>query len=288
MKRWLIILLLSLLPVVAQGQEDFLAKQYFNDGDFDKAVVFYEKLVANNPRRLDYAEELVKCYHQLEQYDQAVSFLQGRIQTGAAHPMVYIDLGYTYMLMGDSQEADRWYDEAMHLLESNSNFGYVIGFKFERYTLLDRALQAYQRAMELNPELDYNTQMARIYGEQGNIRKMYEAYLDLLAERESIKPNVLRVLDGFVTSDPEAENNLLLRNTLLSRAQKNPNPLWNEMLSWLFVKQRQFTPALSQERAIYRRRDGANLERIITRSAKLVAHEKCNLHGIWMDEVTVS
>ena len=263
-KRLLFLLLFLFLPGPAPAQEDFLAKQYFNDGDFEKAVVFYEKLVANNPRRLDYAEELVKCYHQLEQYDKAVSFLQKGIDSGSAHPTAYIDMGYTHYLMGDPQEAEQWYGEAMHLLESNPNFGYVIGFKFQQYTLLDYALRSYQRAMELNPELDYNTQVARIYGEQGNIGQMYEAYMDLLIQRESIKPNVLRVLDDFVTSDPGAENNVLLRTTLLTRAQKNPDPLWNELLSWLFVKQQQYEPALSQEKAIYRRRDGANLERIIT------------------------
>lgn len=246
------------------GQQDFLAKQYFNDGDFEKAVVFYEKLVASNPRRMDYSEQLVKCYQQLQQYEEAISFLQERIESGTAHPTVYIDLGYTYRLRGEPEEAERWYEEAMHLLESNPNFGYVIGFKFQRYTLLDYALRAYKRAMELNPDLDYNTQIARIYGEQGDIEKMYEAYMDLLAERESIKPNVLRVLDGFITSDPEAENNLLLRKTLLTRAQKNPDPLWNELLSWLFVQQEQFGSALTQEKAIYRRQEGSNLDRIIS------------------------
>ena len=246
------------------GQEDFLAKQYFNDGEFEKAVVFYEKLVASNPRRMDYSEQLVKCYQQLQQYDTAISFLQKRIETGSAHPTAYIDLGYTYRLRGQPEEAERWYEEAMHLLESNPNYGYVIGFKFQRYTLLDYALKAYRRAMELNPELDYNTQVARIYGEQGDIEKMYEAYMDLLAERQSIKPNVLRVLDGFVTQDPEAQNNLLLRKTLLLRAQKNPDPLWNELLSWLFVKQEQWSSALTQEKAIYRRSESSNLDRIIS------------------------
>ena len=264
MKRWFLIWILLLFESPLMGQQDFLAKQYFNDGDFEKAVVFYEKLVASNPRRMDYSEQLVKCYQQLQQYDEAISFLQKRIETGSAHPTVYIDLGYTYRLKGAPEEAERWYEEAMHLLESNPNFGYVIGFKFQRYTLLDYALRAYQRAMELNPDLDYNTQVARIYGEQGDIEKMYEAYMDLLAERESIKPNILRVLDGFITSDPEAENNLLLRKTLLTRAQKNPDPLWNEMLSWLYVQQEQFGSALTQEKAIYRRQDDSNLDRIIS------------------------
>jgi tetratricopeptide (TPR) repeat protein len=245
------------------GQQDFLAQQYYNDGDFDKAVTFYEKLVGSNPRRLDYADQLVRCYQQLEQYDKAISFLQDRIDSGTAHPTVYIDLGYTYDLMGMPEKRDEGYQKAMELLELNPDYGYVLGFKFQQYTLLDHALQAYRRSMELNPELDYNTQIARIYGEQGEVGKMYEAYMDLLSERESIKPNVLRVLQAFISPDPENENNLLLRKTLLTRAQNDPNPLWNELLSWLFIEQEQFGSALSQEKAIYRRRQGGNLERII-------------------------
>ncbi|MDM9630207.1 tetratricopeptide repeat protein [Robiginitalea sp. M39] len=246
------------------GQQDFLAQQYYNDGDFDKAVVFYEKLVESNPRRLDFADQLVRCYQQLEQYDKAIAFLEGRIRSGTAHPTVYIDMGYTYDLMGIPDKREEAYQKAKDLLESNPDYGYVLGFKFQQYTLLDNALWAYKRSMELNPELDYNTQIARIYGEQGEVGKMYEAYMDLLSEREAIKPNVLRVLQSFVTSDPQNENNLLLRKTLLTRAQKDPNPLWNELLSWLFIEQGQLSSALGQEKAIYRRSEGGNLDRIIS------------------------
>lgn len=271
------ILFFLLLGIPLLGQQDFLAQQYYNDGDFDKAVVFYEKLVNSNPRRLDYADQLVRCYQQLEQYEKAVAFLQGRIDSGTAHPTVFIDLGYTYDLMGLPEKREEGYQKAMDLLESNPDYGYVLGFKFQQYTLLENALQAYRRSMELNPELDYNTQIARIYGEQGEVGKMYEAYMDLLSEREAIKPNVLRVLQAFVTSDPQNENNLLLRKTLLTRAQSDPNPLWNELLSWLFIEQEQYSSALSQEKAIYRRTEGGNLDRII--SLGRMAEERSELEA---------
>ncbi|MGB5314366.1 MAG: hypothetical protein WBN56_00050 [Robiginitalea sp.] len=262
MKTCFPILLFLLFGMPLLGQQDFLAQQYFNDGDFDKAVVFYEKLVSSNPRRLDYADQLVKCYQQLEAYDKAIAFLQDQVDSGTAHPTLFIDLGYTYDLMEEPQKRDAGYQKAMDLIESNPDYGYVLGFKFQQYALLDQALKAYRRSMELNPELDYNTQIARIYGEQGEVALMYEAYMDLISQKEAIKPNVLRVLQGFVTSDPENENNILLRKTLLTRAQNDPNPLWNEMLSWLFIEQQQFGSALSQEKAIYRRRESGNLDRI--------------------------
>ncbi len=52
------------------AQDDFFTKQYFADGDFEKAVVFYEKLVEKNPRRTEYVQDLVACYQQLEAYQK--------------------------------------------------------------------------------------------------------------------------------------------------------------------------------------------------------------------------
>jgi hypothetical protein len=39
------------LSIGAIAQDEFLAKRYFEDGDYEKAVVFYEKSVKKNPRR---------------------------------------------------------------------------------------------------------------------------------------------------------------------------------------------------------------------------------------------
>ncbi len=255
--------LLLLIACNLWSQDDFLAKRYFSDGEFDKAVVFYEKLVEANPGRSDYAESLVNCYQQLQAYDRAVEFLKGRIATGTAYPTVYIDLGYTYLLMDRPSESDVWYRKALEAIETNPNMGYGIGFKFQRYTLLDYALRAYRRAMELNPDLDFSFQIAQIYGEQGRISEMFDAYMDLLAVRPTAKQNIMRALEAFIGSDPEAENNQLLRRVLLGRAQRSPDPVWNELLSWLMVQQNQYAAAFSQEKAIYRRVPEAGLDRVI-------------------------
>ena len=92
---------------LAWAQEDLLARQYFGDGDFDKAVVFYERLVSENPRRTDFTERLIQCYQQLEQFNKAIDYLQARIDAGTAYPTLYIDMGYTYLLQGDSEQAEQ-------------------------------------------------------------------------------------------------------------------------------------------------------------------------------------
>ena len=259
-----IVLLISYLVLQTStfAQEDFLAQQYFNDGDFEKAVVFYEKLVKKSPRRTDFVEGLISCYQQLERYGDAEEYLLKQLTNKNAYPTFFIELGYNYTLQDNSDKATEYYQQALSKIDDNPNYGYAIGLRFQKYALLDYSAEAFLKAMRLNPQLDYNFQLARIYGEQGQIGKMYESYLKLISEGRVSKSRVLRNIDDFINADPENENNILLKKTLLQNAQKNPDPLWNELLSWLFVQQKQYSNAFRQEKAIYKRTDGATVQRL--------------------------
>ncbi len=263
MKKNCVLLWFFLLSVSLWGQDDFLAKQYLNNGEYEKAKAFYERLVAQNPRRMDFAENLVNCYQQLEEFEKAETFLQDRIATGSAYPTIYIDLGYNYRLQDRIGEARENYEKALQAIEKNPNYGYGIGVGFQRYALLDYSLKAYERAMELNPDLDYNFQIALIYGEQGNIEKMFRAYTDLLGNGRASIENVLGKIGDFISEDPKEEKNQLLKKVVLEKAQKEPAVLWNELLSWLFVQQKQINYAFLQEKAIYKRTGEASMERLI-------------------------
>ena len=260
-----IILLASYILLLTStfAQDDFLAKQYFNDGDFEKAVVFYEKLVEKNPRRTDYSEGLIACYQQLERYSDAEDFLLEKINQGNTYPILLIELGYNHALQNDPTKASEYYAETLARIDENPNLGYSIALRFQKYSLLDYALKAYSKAMELNPKLDYNYQMARIYGEQGDIDKMYNSYLNLLINGKTSKSNVLRSIDDFISADPENENNIKLKKVLLQHAQQNPDLLWNDLLSWLFVQQKQYNSAFRQEKAIFKRMEGGTIQRLV-------------------------
>lgn len=245
-----------------KAQEDFLAKQYMNDGDYDKAVVYFEKLVKKNPRRTDFAEGLVNCYQQLERYDDAQAFLLRKIEDPYVFPTFFIELGYNFTLKQQPEEASRYYSLALDKIRENPNFGYSVGYRFQKYALLDEAIEAYSLAMVLKPDLKYNFQLARIYGEKGDLEKMYQSYLNLIEEGKTSSSNILRNLDAFISEDPQDPNNVLLKKVLLKNAQKNPDVLWNELLSWLFIQQKQYKSAFTQEKAIIKRSETPSMERL--------------------------
>lgn len=247
---------------MAFSQEDFLAKRYFDDGEFDKAVVFYEKLVERNPGRNDYGENLVACYQQLERYDEAEQFLLEALGKEMVFPTMYIELGYNYTLKGMPEKATEYYNGALAKIDGNPNFGYGIGHRFQKYALLEYALKAYSRAMELNPRLDYNMQMAKIYGEQGDIGKMYGSYLKMLVDGKVSSALVLHNINEFISVEADNPNNLIFKKMLLQNAQKDPDLLWNELLAWLFVQQKQYSSAFAQEKAIFKRSGEISFQRL--------------------------
>lgn len=250
------------LSLSIYAQSDVLAKNYFDQGQYEKAKTVYEKLLRKNPNRLDYLLSLVETYQQLEEFDAAELALKKRLAGRGLIPQLYVDLGYNFALQDQDSLANDNYEQAVSYVEQRPNYAINIGKAFQEYSLLDRAAQVYELAMRLDPERNFNPQLARIYGEQGKLELMFEKYLDLMNTNPAYRAVAQRNFSGYITDDPQEEANVLLRKALLKRIQKQPDPMYNKMLSWLFIQQNQFDKAFTQEKAVYRR-DPENLEGII-------------------------
>lgn len=261
--RWLLLFVLFCSLTSAWSQTDAIARRYLKDGDFEKAAVYYEQLVKTHPTRPDYLQQLVTCYQQLEQYSKIEQLLVPKINSGSIYPPLIIDMGYTYKLQNQNTKATQYFNKALNAVKQQPLYADAVGLQFQKYALLDYAIQAYTIGAERNPKANYNFQLARIYGEKGDIEKMYDNYLQVITFNTASKSNVLYYISQFITENPEHKNNILLKRALLKKAQKEPNILWNELLSWLFVQQHQYMSAFIQEKAIYNRAtEGTSLQRI--------------------------
>jgi tetratricopeptide (TPR) repeat protein len=251
--RNLIFLLLLVVGASAFAQSELLAKNYFNQGEYEKALTIYEKLYRTSPGRLDYLKALVESNQQLENFEESERLLLERLRSNRALPQLFIDLGYNYSLQGLEIEATKNYNLAIEALKTRPNYVFIIGKSFENYNLLDQAVIVYESAMELNPDLDFNGQLARIYGEQGKLEEMFSKYMDLIEKNPSRRSRAQYDFSLYISEDATNEANIVLRKVLLQKLQENPNILFNELLSWLFIQQKDFKKAFTQEKAIYKR-----------------------------------
>ncbi|WP_417195342.1 tetratricopeptide repeat protein [Bizionia sp.] len=256
----LFLLCFFLFSVSMFSQEDLLAKEYSKNGEFEKALLAYQELHRNSANNNAYFLELIKMHQQLEQLDQAEALLIQQIER-VKYPALYVELGYNYQLKNDLESANANYKKAISFLDENPNFAYSIGKFFENRSLLDQAITTYEKAMVLKPAMNFNIQLSRIYGEQGNVKKMFSSYLNFVDVNSSYLNTIKRAMSDFITDDSENENNLILKRLLLKKIQQEPNLLWNELLSWLFIQQKDYNKAFAQEKAIFNRQP-ESLERI--------------------------
>ena len=245
---------------ISFSQEE-LANDYFEKGKFDKALSIFQKLEKENQRNTNYKIKIVEIYRQLEQLDEAETYLLNTLNQ-YDNPLFLVELGYNFELKNDPVKAEEYYNLANQKIYENPSYAYTISKAYENHSLLENAILVYTKAMELNPDLNFNIQLARIYGEQGNIEKMFNSYLDFIQENHSYIDHTKRSISGFISEDGENENNLILKSILLKKIQKEPNLLWNKLLSWLFVQQKDFRKSFVQEKAIFNR-NPESLQRIV-------------------------
>lgn len=267
----LLLFLFLCVPTILLAQDDLFAKEYYKNGDFEKALVEYKRLYAKSRSNISYIKQIIDIHQQLEQYKEAEDFLV-KIISKTNYPVFYVTLGYNYQLQNNTEEANQNYTIAINSLLVNSNNAYAVARAFQDYSLLDQAISTYEKAMELKPQLNLKLPLAQLYGENGDIEKMMLNYIDFAEKNPVSLNNVKRALNSFISEDDNNQSNIILRKLLIKKIQQEPNVLWNELLGWLFVQQKDYGKAFAQEKAIYTRNlDG--LDRIMN-LGKIAEKEK--------------
>ena len=111
--RSIIFILLLLMGGSAIAQNELLAKNYFEQGEYEKAITIYEKLYGKNQGRVDYLKAIVQSNQQLENFQEAERLLKERLSSRRVIPQLYVDLGYNYSLQNNELEAHQNYDLAI-------------------------------------------------------------------------------------------------------------------------------------------------------------------------------
>jgi tetratricopeptide (TPR) repeat protein len=248
----LLTVLLFLLSIWAQAQNEQLANNYFDRGEFEKALVSYEELLKGQQGNTNYFQRVVECYQQLQQYDKAEKAIQARLDKYRQSTLL-VELGYNYQLQKNQEKANKYFDQAIDKIKKNAPEAYGIAYTFERKALFDYALLAYKTALETDPKLSFNFQMAMIYGQKGEPDLMIETYLLEAYQNQQNLPIIQNQLSRFMTEDADANFNDSLKKALLLRAQKTQDVFWNDFLSWFFVQQKEYGKAFIQQKAIYKR-----------------------------------
>ncbi len=266
-----IVLFMTSFWVSAQNEQ--LALQYFDDGEFEKAITIFEENLQKQPSNYFFFQKVIECRQQLKQYDKAEEVILKRKEK-YNQPVLLVELGYNYQLQKNEIEAKKQYDLALLEVEKQANHAYQVASSFEKKVLLDWAIKTYETAQKVNPNLNFDYQTALLQGQLGNLDLMLEKLLDYGYKNQENTALVQNQLSRYLMDDTEGTFADAIKKSLLLKTQKSQDVYWNQSLSWLFVQQKEYGKAFVQEKAVYKR-NPESFYNIVT-LARLAIEEKQN------------
>ena len=247
------VLALGSVATAQPGTDEQLAAQYFQQGDFEKAILYYEKLYKKQPTPY-YYEQLYKSYVELKRYDDAEKIARDQ-QRRSDDPRNTVDLGVLYRLMGEEAKAGQQFEKAMKLITAEQNRIRQVANAFVRHNDLDHALEAYERGQRMmRGGHDFSYEIAGLYAAKGDVQGMINEYMDVLSVNEgyiqAVQNSLSRYID-FTGHDTRSES---LRTELLRRIQREPaKVIFPELLIWMYIQQKDMTSAMVQSKALDKR-----------------------------------
>jgi len=235
------------------AQNEQLAQYYYDKGDFEKAKISYEELLKSSPSNTQYFLRTIDSYQQLQQFANAEKAIQERFNR-YKQGVFLVELGYNFQLQKNDSKAKSYYEQAIEKIKTNPNDVYGIAGSFEKKVLLEYALKAYQTAMSVQPNFNFNFQIGMLYGQLGKTDLM----IDLLLTESFANPQNTSLIQTQLSRfmNGETDNTAFkdaMRKALILKTQKDQDVFWNHYLSWFYVQQKEFGKAFIQEKAIYKR-----------------------------------
>ncbi|MFK7757149.1 MAG: tetratricopeptide repeat protein [Flavobacteriales bacterium] len=254
MKKLFIILgllTLALASVSAQETELELAEYYFKAGEFGSAKLYYQDIYKTNTTNRVY-EKYLQTLIALEEYDDAEKLAKKKLKRRRDKASGYQELGKLYKTIGKYEEADEQFEDAIKELQPGRSNATKLAREFIKLSEFEFAERVYTKAKKIAVDgYPYFYEMANLKGQMGDHEQMVDEFLNLLESSpnyiQSVQNSFNRTLN-VVENEDKAE---MLKGKLLRKIQQEPEePIFSELLIWLFEQQKNFSGALIQAKAL--------------------------------------
>lgn len=263
--KWTISIVLFLLTFLGSAQTDMdkkLAFSYYDEGKFDKAIIYFEK-VYNSDDSPEIFEPYYQCLVYLEDLKEAHKLCKKQKKSHPEDLSVFVNDGLIYEQEGDQMKADEAYQEGIDQIGKTTTFTSINGLAkaFEKRNKLELAITTYEQAGKFASSSNmYLRNIALLYGRQGKIDLMVNNLLDVLHD----DPRYLVSIQSTLSNSIDFKENLAAVDTvkmnLIKRTQAHPNKtVYNELLAWVYMLTENYAGAFIQLKALDKKEDNDGL-----------------------------
>jgi len=238
------------------GIDEQLAQQFLENREYDKAIVYYEKLYDKNQQQ--FYTPYFKCLVATHDLKKAEKIAKKQIKNAPEALQFYIDLAQVYKADSNSAKANEQYDKAIKELSGDISQTLQLGKAFMVAKEYDYALAAYKKGRRQNPKTyPFFYETADVYKAKGDMKAMINEYLDVIEYRETELTSVQMQLQMSLGYDDEKGgfNNPILKQELQKRLQQNPDKeVFSEFYIYILLQQKDFEGAFIQAKAMDKRK----------------------------------
>lgn len=235
-----------------------LANEYYEQGDLEKAKQEYEKLIKdkNNIPRIH--ENYLKLLITEQEFSGAEKYLERLIKDNPENFFYKVDLGMLYWGQKNKPKANKVFnaiidDQAKDAADKGRTNGIrLLAQTFFEKNLRAIALETYNRGrIAMNRPDMFSLELANAYRLMNKKESMIKEYITF---SKSQPQNLNYVKNSFQSVLTEPEDLDTLQTILYDNIQEDAgNPIYNELLVWTHLQQKDFSAALRQARALDRR-----------------------------------
>jgi len=247
----LITFLLSAVHSSAQKNDDILAAQFYQSGDFEKAVVIYQRLFTAT-RNAAYYDPLFTSLLNLKRYEEAEQLVKRQLKSSPQNYMYSVDLGRILQQRGQKEQAEAIYSKLVSSIPKNEAAIRELATAFYRADAYEYSIKTYQTGRKvLGDEKAFGFDLIGLYRFRKDKIMLIQEYLLLLETTPEVLNQAQNVLANIFEDAGDYD---LLKSALLRRLQKEPENLaFSELLTWQYIQQKEFDMALRQTLALDRR-----------------------------------
>ncbi len=238
----------------AKKGEEELARKYFYQHEFDKALPYYKKLSQQYPKRDYLTRQYVECLDKLGEYDEAIKFLKKKLKKKDTRPQYWVTLGYLYSKKGNTKLQKKSFKKAKEKGINNSIYLNSIANEFMSKRFPAEATELYIGAYKKTKNTQFLLRIGDIHKAYGNYSEMITTYLQYLDE----KPYDIQVIKNKLQNALEKDKDEVIANqlkkSLIRRVQEYPRKTYfSDLLLWFSIQKKDFPMAFTQARALDKR-----------------------------------
>lgn len=256
---YLLIFTLASPLIVAQNVNPVgLAQEYLSQGEVDKARAEFGKL-SKNPR---YIPRIHETYFNLlvreGDFKEAEKYLKAVLRQTDNDFRYGIDMGVLYKAQGEEGKATEYLEGIIEdvangedVRQRMNRMRMLAQFFFEK-DFREMAIQTYERGKVVTGRADqFSLDLANVYRVMNRKEKMVKEYLQFSKSQPRNLGYVKNSLQRYLTEPTDLDTlEIILYDFIQTEAG---NPVFNELLVWTHLQQKNFSAALRQARALDRR-----------------------------------